>query len=66
MFFVHPEHGAHNASETEAAELEKRGWKVSTPDEWFRMNGKVRGAQAEPEQEQPTKRKPGRPRKDAA
>jgi hypothetical protein len=30
------------------------------------MNGKVRGAQAEPEQEQPAKRKPGRPRKDAA
>jgi hypothetical protein len=66
MFFIHPDHGAHNASESEAEALEKQGWKRSTPDEWFRMNGKVRGAQAEPEQEQPTKRGPGRPRKAAA
>jgi hypothetical protein len=60
MFFVHPEHGATNASESEAAELEKQGWKVSTREEWFRMNGK-----GQQEAEDPAKRRPGRPRKEA-
>jgi hypothetical protein len=49
MFFVHPQHGAMNASESEAAELEKQGWKASTREEWFRMNGKGHPLQQEVE-----------------
>jgi hypothetical protein len=61
MFFVHPEHGATNASESEAPELEKQGWKVSTREEWFRMNGKGQEAEARPK-----KRGPSHPRKESA
>jgi hypothetical protein len=63
MFFVHPQHGAMNASESEAAELEKQGWKASTREEWFRMNGK--GHLLQQAEEQPKKRGPGRPRKES-
>jgi hypothetical protein len=65
MFFIHHEHGATNAPESDAPALEEQGWKASTVEEWFRMNGKgyvFDGEQADPEQEQPAKRR-GRPPK---
>ena len=72
MFFIHPQHGAMNASESEAPALEKQGWKRSTHDEWFRMNGKPHlcsepeeaeeESDASPDQPQPARRR-GRPPK---
>lgn len=41
MFFIHPDHGATNASESEAATLEKQGWRRASVDEWFRLGGKA-------------------------
>jgi hypothetical protein len=65
-FFVHPQHGATNASESDAPALEQQGWKLSTPQEWFRMNGKqfpgAAVAEAQPDQSEPAKRR-GRPPK---
>jgi hypothetical protein len=63
-FFVHPEHGATNASESDAPALEQQGWKLSTPQEWFRMNGKQYpgSAEAQSDQPEPAKRR-GRPPK---
>jgi hypothetical protein len=51
-----------NASESEAATLEKQGWQVSTHAEWMRMNGKGEPLHAEPDQPEPAKRR-GRPPK---
>lgn len=62
MFFIHPEHGAMNASESEAPALEKQGWRVSTHEEWMRMNGKGDPLPVEPDQPEPAKRR-GRPPK---
>lgn len=56
-FMVHPEHGATNVSQAEVQEHEKRGWVVSTPEEWLAKKYKQ-----EPE-DQPAKRR-GRPAKE--
>lgn len=59
MFMIHPKHGATNVSISEVAVMESHGWKVSTHDEWLRMNGKA----PEEQKQEPEKRKPGRPPK---
>jgi hypothetical protein len=61
-FFVHPQHGATNASESDAPALEQQGWKLSTHQEWFRMNGKQYPGEAPSDQPEPAKRR-GRPPK---
>lgn len=60
-FFVHPQHGATNAPESDAPALEQQGWKLSTPQEWFRMSGKQYPGE-ESDQPEPAKRR-GRPPK---
>lgn len=35
IFMTHHEHGANNVSESEVAEQEKHGWKVTSRSEWM-------------------------------
>lgn len=37
LYMTHKEHGATNVPDGEQAAMEKNGWKVSTPQEWFKL-----------------------------
>ena len=59
IFITHPDHGADNINESDLAEREKAGWRVTTRVEWM---GKKHPSfkPADPVAEQPVRNKPGR------